>query len=174
MTRCKLLKYQTAKDDSQSPEDDKGKRKDFGNNGAGIGGMGNRIKEMDAEYEMAKLGRDGKVDCSSCWTVKRDVFDIPMLIVMNVSILPGMKMGRMLTSVTVPSLSLDSTNYSPLPYLTFLHVTPLPSDTFLHHTTFNSTTLSSRLHLFFMFACIKGQKLALVCLGYFLGTQIWI
>jgi hypothetical protein len=24
------------------------------------------------------------MDCSYCWTVKRDVFDIPMLIVMNV------------------------------------------------------------------------------------------
>jgi hypothetical protein len=29
--------------------------------------------------------KDGKVECSYCWTVKRDVFDIPMLIVMNVS-----------------------------------------------------------------------------------------
>ncbi|KAL8903492.1 MAG: hypothetical protein Q9171_007383, partial [Xanthocarpia ochracea] len=26
---------------------------------------------------------DGKVECTYCWTVKRDVFDIPMLIVMN-------------------------------------------------------------------------------------------
>ena len=35
---------------------------------------------------MNRLGfRDGKVECSYCWTVKRDVFDIPMLIVMNVS-----------------------------------------------------------------------------------------
>ena len=39
------------------------------------------------EREMnLKLGdTDGKVDCTICWTVKRDVFDIPMLIVMNVS-----------------------------------------------------------------------------------------
>jgi len=37
---------------------------------------------------MQKLGSaDGKVDCTYCWTVKRDVFDIPMLIVMNVSII---------------------------------------------------------------------------------------
>lgn len=30
--------------------------------------------------------KDGKVDCSFCWTVKRDLFDLPMLIVMNVSL----------------------------------------------------------------------------------------
>ncbi|KAK5113214.1 hypothetical protein LTR62_003550 [Meristemomyces frigidus] len=29
--------------------------------------------------------KTGMVECSMCWTVKRDVFDIPMLIVMNVS-----------------------------------------------------------------------------------------
>jgi hypothetical protein len=41
------------------------------------------------EREMGqRLGeRDGKVECTICWTVKRDVFDIPMLIVMNVSTL---------------------------------------------------------------------------------------
>jgi hypothetical protein len=32
--------------------------------------------------------KDGKVECSYCWTVKRDVFDIPMLIVMNVGGIP--------------------------------------------------------------------------------------
>ncbi len=38
------------------------------------------------EEGMNQLGfRDGKVDCSYCWTVKRDIFDMPMLIVMNVS-----------------------------------------------------------------------------------------
>jgi hypothetical protein len=103
MTRCKLLKYQTSKDDtSQSPEQkdvrEKGKRRE--NNGAGIGGLGNRIKEIDAEYGIGRLERDGKMDCSSCWTVKRDVFDIPMLIVMNVSFLcmkkGGSRFGQML------------------------------------------------------------------------------
>ena len=39
------------------------------------------------ESSMQKLGfKDGKVECTYCWTVKRDVFDIPMLIVMNVSV----------------------------------------------------------------------------------------
>ncbi len=48
------------------------------------------------EREMGqRLGeRDGKVECTICWTVKRDVFDIPMLIVMNVSgLLPFCRRG---------------------------------------------------------------------------------
>ncbi|RMZ81693.1 hypothetical protein DV737_g2392, partial [Chaetothyriales sp. CBS 132003] len=41
---------------------------------------------ISGEKGMQKLGSaDGKVDCAYCWTVKRDVFDIPMLIVMNPS-----------------------------------------------------------------------------------------
>lgn len=44
-------------------------------------------KGISGEKGMQKLGaQDGKVDCAYCWTVKRDVFDIPMLIVMNVSV----------------------------------------------------------------------------------------
>jgi hypothetical protein len=49
-----------------------------------------RVKKegISGEKGMQKLGSaDGKVDCAYCWTVKRDVFDIPMLIVMNVSII---------------------------------------------------------------------------------------
>ncbi|KZF22518.1 hypothetical protein L228DRAFT_127886 [Xylona heveae TC161] len=40
--------------------------------------------DISTEADMNQLGsRDGKVECTYCWTVKRDVFDIPMLIVMN-------------------------------------------------------------------------------------------
>jgi hypothetical protein len=43
---------------------------------------------ISGERGMQRLGAvDGKVECTFCWTVKRDVFDIPMLIVMNVSFL---------------------------------------------------------------------------------------
>jgi len=87
--RCKVLKYQTKDnidDGSTSPEVerkeeniDMKKKIDMG----GIGGMGNRVREIDGEYGIGRLERDGKMDCSYCWTVKRDVFDIPMLIVMN-------------------------------------------------------------------------------------------
>ncbi|KAJ5585411.1 uncharacterized protein N7459_005211 [Penicillium hispanicum] len=74
MTRCKLLKYKT-KEDMEAQSDDSGKW----NNHLRKGGIA-------GEAGMNQLGsKDGKVECAYCWTVKRDVFDIPMLIVMNVS-----------------------------------------------------------------------------------------
>lgn len=83
-TRCGLLKYQT-KDGPQESPDAKENGKIKGHDNGGIGGMGNRVREIDGEHGIGRLEKDGKMDCSYCWTVKRDVFDIPMLIVMNVS-----------------------------------------------------------------------------------------
>ena len=87
--RGKLLKYKTKEgsnvttDQTELLEDGRGhqsKRK--GKNLARTRG------EIAGEAEIDDLGdKDGKVECSYCWTVKRDVFDIPMLIVMNVSTL---------------------------------------------------------------------------------------
>ena len=86
-TRCKLLKYKTKDDPPFSAQDEdrldndsgsrfKQKRPSKVNGKNGIAG----------EAGMYQLGeKNGKVECSYCWTVKRDVFDIPMLIVMNVS-----------------------------------------------------------------------------------------
>ncbi|TVY55311.1 Transcription activator of gluconeogenesis [Lachnellula cervina] len=84
-TRCRLLKYQTKENMESSPESTKGdeKNKQKERTPGGIGGMGNRVREIDGEHGIGRLERDGKMDCSYCWTVKRDVFDIPMLIVMN-------------------------------------------------------------------------------------------
>ena len=85
-TRCKLLKYQTKDDLQGSPREKEPSSKTVKKEiGGGIGGMGNRVREIDGEHGIGRLERDGKMDCSYCWTVKRDVFDIPMLIVMNVS-----------------------------------------------------------------------------------------
>ena len=75
MTRCKLLKYKT-KEDMEIAQSDEGKW----NNHLRKGGIA-------GEAGMNQLGfKDGKVECAYCWTVKRDVFDIPMLLVMNVSL----------------------------------------------------------------------------------------
>lgn len=75
MTRCKLLKYKTKEDMEGGSSDEHGKW----NNHLRKGGIA-------GEAGMNQLGfKDGKVECAYCWTVKRDVFDIPMLIVMNVS-----------------------------------------------------------------------------------------
>ena len=84
-TQCKLLKYKTASDSAaeagQPVDPDAGARmnKKRRINPNGKNGNGGEA----GEHQLG--GKDGKVDCSYCWTVKRDVFDIPMLIVMNVS-----------------------------------------------------------------------------------------
>jgi hypothetical protein len=41
---------------------------------------------ISSEAEMNRLGsKEGMVDVMYCWNVRRDVFEVPMLIVMNVS-----------------------------------------------------------------------------------------
>ncbi|KAI9926657.1 hypothetical protein AWENTII_011272 [Aspergillus wentii] len=73
MTTSKLLKYKT-KEDMELATTDENQR---WNNHLRKGGIA-------GEAGMNQLGfKDGKVECAYCWTVKRDVFDIPMLIVMN-------------------------------------------------------------------------------------------
>lgn len=84
---CKLLKYKPkeesewsadqslASSDATAPGADRSSRSSTGVNPL-----------ISGEAGMNSLGeRDGKVNCMYCWSVKRDVFDIPMLIVMNVS-----------------------------------------------------------------------------------------
>lgn len=44
----------------------------------GISDYGLRELNGSSSFE-----RDGKLDCCYCWTVKRDVFDIPMMIILN-------------------------------------------------------------------------------------------
>ncbi|KAM0331605.1 hypothetical protein ACHAQA_003284 [Verticillium albo-atrum] len=45
--------------------------------------LSSRVIRIDGEHGISKIEKDGKVNCRYCWTIKRDVFDIPMLIVMN-------------------------------------------------------------------------------------------
>ncbi|KAI9760995.1 MAG: Transcriptional regulator of nonfermentable carbon utilization [Candelina submexicana] len=110
-TRCKLLKYKTKEDralpavtdevnikmedgegdanvgmkrQKSAPQQQQLKQRNYGKTAAGAVSKGGG--DISGEAGMNQLGiRDGKVDCTYCWTVKRDVFDIPMLIVMNVS-----------------------------------------------------------------------------------------
>ncbi|OBT66900.1 hypothetical protein VE03_04223 [Pseudogymnoascus sp. 23342-1-I1] len=71
--KCKLLKYQTKEtggaEEGERPREERP--------------VGERVSRIDGEWGIGRLEKDGKLDCSYCWTVKRDVFDIPMLIVMN-------------------------------------------------------------------------------------------
>ena len=73
--KCQLLKYQT----KEGGEDGVGKVREERP-------VGERVSRIDGEWGIGRLEKDGKLECSYCWTVKRDVFDIPMLIVMNVGI----------------------------------------------------------------------------------------
>ncbi|KAL7270445.1 Transcriptional regulator of nonfermentable carbon utilization [Rhizina undulata] len=64
MTTCKVLRYRAPR--NMNGKDGKNDDKEKG--GRGMDGLG---------------AKDGKVECAFCWTIKRDVFDIPMLIVGN-------------------------------------------------------------------------------------------
>lgn len=81
--RCSLLKYRTKEDpgwgSSDQVDTDDTKR-------AKRGGDVKQEHLIRGEAGMNALGdRDGRVECQMCWNVRRDVFDIPMLIIMNVS-----------------------------------------------------------------------------------------
>jgi hypothetical protein len=77
--KCRLLKYRTQEmSDALVNEDQPYKT---GRNSI----LSNRVTKIDGEHGISRLERDGKIDCTYCWTIKRDVFDIPMLIVVNVS-----------------------------------------------------------------------------------------
>ncbi|KAJ4861639.1 hypothetical protein T069G_02593 [Trichoderma breve] len=45
--------------------------------------LSSRVTMIDSEHGISRIEKDGKVDCTYCWTIKRDVFDIPMMIIIN-------------------------------------------------------------------------------------------
>ncbi|OIW25211.1 hypothetical protein CONLIGDRAFT_685072 [Coniochaeta ligniaria NRRL 30616] len=45
--------------------------------------LSSRVARIDGEHGISKLEKDGKLECSYTWAIKRDTFDIPMLIVVN-------------------------------------------------------------------------------------------
>ncbi|KAI0102306.1 hypothetical protein GGR51DRAFT_550574 [Nemania sp. FL0031] len=74
--KCRLLKYRTKEMNEALASEDSPKK-------VRNGILSNRVTKIDGEHGISRLERDGKIDCTFCWTIKRDVFDIPMLIVMN-------------------------------------------------------------------------------------------
>jgi hypothetical protein len=76
--KCRLLKYRT-KEVMESLDEDSPPQRDVRHSI-----LSNRVTRIDGEHGISKIEKDGKMDCTYCWTIKRDVFDIPMLIVMNV------------------------------------------------------------------------------------------
>ncbi|KAK5995197.1 Transcription activator of gluconeogenesis [Cladobotryum mycophilum] len=74
--RCgRLMKYRTPDNvDAKEMPGEKVQK-------AGI--LSNRVTKIDSEHGISRIEKDGKVDCAYCWTIKRDVFDIPMMIIIN-------------------------------------------------------------------------------------------
>ncbi|KAI2636650.1 transcription activator of gluconeogenesis [Xylaria nigripes] len=75
--KCRLLKYRTKEMDEALAREESPQK--IARNSI----LSNRVTKIDGEHGISKLEKDGKIDCTFCWTIKRDVFDIPMLIVMN-------------------------------------------------------------------------------------------
>ena len=102
---CSLLKYKTKDDLSWKAEerlnhDLKRSRKP------------GEIKSeplMKGEAGTSALGdEDGRVACMMCWHVKRDMFDMPMLIVMNVSVGPISTKSTLADKIVVSSYHLTT------------------------------------------------------------------
>ncbi|PHH71865.1 hypothetical protein CDD80_4927 [Ophiocordyceps camponoti-rufipedis] len=55
---------------------------------ARTGILSSRVTRIDGEHGISRIEKDGKVNCTYCWTIKRDVFDIPMMIIINVRAVP--------------------------------------------------------------------------------------
>ncbi|KAG6231906.1 hypothetical protein E4U26_006174 [Claviceps purpurea] len=71
---CRLFKYRT-----QDMVD--GKDTPTQRDRTGI--LSSRVTKIDSEHGISRIEKDGRVNCTYCWTIKRDVFDIPMMIIMN-------------------------------------------------------------------------------------------
>ncbi|RYP42875.1 hypothetical protein DL770_011917 [Monosporascus sp. CRB-9-2] len=76
--KCRLLKYRTKEAAKNLAGEEPAPQRDPRSSI-----LSNRVTRIDGEHGISKLEKDGRIDCSYCWTIKRDVFDIPMLIVMN-------------------------------------------------------------------------------------------
>jgi hypothetical protein len=80
--KCRILKYRPQEkldSASESNSEERTPQKDPRNSL-----LSNRVAKIDGEHGISKLERDGKLECSYTWTIKRDMFDMPMLFVINV------------------------------------------------------------------------------------------
>ena len=81
-TRCKLLKYRSREDEAfQSPVNSALDDTRTGSKRKRAPGMKD-VRERGAPDEASideLADKDGRIECSCCWTVKRDLFDLPMM-----------------------------------------------------------------------------------------------
>ncbi|KAL2273851.1 hypothetical protein FJTKL_04033 [Diaporthe vaccinii] len=81
MRKCRLLKYRTqesidatASNSSVNESPPKDPRTMF---------LSNRVARIDGEHGISRIAKDGKLECTYCWVIRRDTFDMPMMIVIN-------------------------------------------------------------------------------------------
>lgn len=84
--KCRLLKYRTKESmdgggagEFQDPSPGPPLQKDLRNSI-----LSSRVAKIDGEHGISRLEKDGKLECTYTWVIKRDTFDIPMIIIINV------------------------------------------------------------------------------------------
>ncbi|OMP86649.1 Transcription activator of gluconeogenesis [Diplodia seriata] len=84
---CKLIRYRTKED--LSALENMNIKSENGSKDPSKGARymnGNAVVKLEGGAGAGRPGdKDGLINCMFCWSVKRDVFEVPMLIVMNVS-----------------------------------------------------------------------------------------
>lgn len=80
--KCRLLKYRTpenmdaASNSSVNESPPKDPRTMF---------LSNRVARIDGEHGISRIAKGGKLECTYVWNVRRDTFDMPMMMIINVS-----------------------------------------------------------------------------------------
>ncbi len=112
--KCRLLKYRTQQAmDAVKPLDETPQKDPR------LSILSNRVAKIDGEHGISKLERDGKLECSYTFAIKRDTFDIPMMIIVNVSFLPEKKKTEREKAPRGGTISAISTSFRRPSRLTF-------------------------------------------------------
>lgn len=80
--KCRILKYRTQDKSDDASDGHSAEQTPQRDPRSSI--LSNRVAKIDGEHGVSRLERDGKLECSYTWTIKRDTFDMPMLFVINV------------------------------------------------------------------------------------------
>lgn len=99
---------------------------------------------IDGECSVARYEPNGIVSCSFCWTIKRDLFDLPMLIVMNVSNAAVIGVAQQMRRVTNHSFSFCRDSIGTMVYICLQHSTYMPCKGDGLHDTLKSFDVGAR------------------------------
>lgn len=78
---CKLLKYRT-QDSTGAGASNANANESLPKDPRTIF-LSNRVARIDGEHGISRIAKDGKLECTYCWVIRRDTFDMPMMIVIN-------------------------------------------------------------------------------------------